>query len=73
MRPRMVFQPHHFGNPHTKKTQLFGMFDTGLPAANVEPVEGSLVHKLRGDIPEQKKQRSLTPDGFAFAFYIANQ
>jgi hypothetical protein len=71
--PRLTFQPHHSGDPYTKKTQLFGNFNPNLPINNVEPTEGSRVHKLRGDVPEQKKLRSMTPEGFAFAFFIANQ
>ena len=69
----MFFEPHHFGDPYTKKTQLFGEFNTDLPMCNVFPEEGSRIHKLRGDVPEQKKLRSETPEGFAYAFYMANQ
>lgn len=71
--PRLTFQPHHYGDPYTKKTQLFGAFNPDLPICNVAPTEGSKVHKLRGDVPEQKKLRSLTPEGFAYAFFMANQ
>lgn len=70
--PRLYFQPHHFGDPYTKRTQLFGYFNAHLPTSNVFPHEGSRTHKLRGDVPEQKKLRSLTPEGFAYAFYMAN-
>lgn len=72
-RPRLRFHPHHYGDPYTKRTQLWGEFNANLPQANVEPVEGSRMHKLRGDVPAQKKQRSVTPEGFAWAFYMANR
>lgn len=68
----LSFDPSNFGNPYTKRTLLWGEFDTDLPTANVEPTLGSLIHKLRGDDPKQKAQRSETPDGFAYAFFMAN-
>lgn len=71
-KPTLVFQPHHYGDPYTKKTMLYGNFDADLPQSNVKPTEGSKIHKLRGDNPEQKKQRSVTPEGFAYAFFMAN-
>lgn len=71
-KPRLQFQPHNYGDPYTKRTQLFGNFNPDLPQANVEPTEGSKIHKLRGDVPEQKAQRSETPQGFALSFAVAN-
>lgn len=71
--PRLRFHPHHFGDPYTKMTQLFGRFNAELPMCHVDAVEGSRAHKLRGDVPEQKKLRSQTPEGFAYAFYKANR
>jgi|GEM_PF-260992 len=71
--PLMRFNPNVYGDPYTKLTQLFGTFDTDLPQALVEPVDGSKVQsKLRGDDPLGKEKRSTTPDGFAYAFFIAN-
>ena len=70
--PRLIFQPHHYGDPYTKKTMLYGQFNADLPQANVEPTEGSRVHKLRGNVPEEKEARSTTPEGFAYAFFMAN-
>ena len=71
-KPTLIFQPHHYGDPYTKKTLLWGRFNNQLPFANVEPTEGSLMHKLRGDDPIQKLERSVTPEGFAYAFFMAN-
>jgi N12 class adenine-specific DNA methylase len=68
----LVFDPSSYGDPYTKQTHLWGEFNPDLPQAPVEPTEGSLVHKLRGDIAEEKAQRSVTPEGFAYAFFMAN-
>lgn len=72
-KPTMRFHPSNFGDPYTKQTQLFGPMNTDLPLANVEPVEGSKVQsKLRGNDPLGKEARSTTPDGFSYAFFVAN-
>lgn len=70
---RMVFDPFMYGDPYTKRTQLWGEFNADLPEAVVKPSQGSKAHKLRGDNPKQKKERSLTPEGFAYSFYMANR
>ena len=70
--PLLTFQPHHYGDPYTKETQLWGDFNPDLPTANVEPTEGSKIHKLRGDVEADKEARSKTPEGFAYAFFMAN-
>jgi len=71
-KPALQFHPHNYGDPYTKRTQIFGNFNPDLPLANVEPTEGSRMHKLRGDVPEEKLARSETPEGFANAFAVAN-
>lgn len=70
--PVLQWEPHHYGDPYTKKTHLWGVFNPNLPTANVEPVEGSLISKLRGDLLEDKLKRSETPEGFAYAFFMGN-
>lgn len=66
--PAMRFQPCDFGDPYTKKTCLWGSFT--LPAKSpVDPSEGSKMHKLSG---RDQYERSLTPPGFARAFFEAN-
>lgn len=67
--PTLSFNPHNFGNPYTKRTLLWGDFNPELPLANVFPTEGSRIHKLSG---KDKYGRSLTPEGFAYAFFMAN-
>lgn len=71
-KPTLSFDPHNYGDPYTKQTLLWGDFNPHLPTANVNPTLGSLMHKLRGDVEEEKAQRSETPEGFAYAFFIAN-
>lgn len=70
--PAIQFNPHNFGDPYTKLTQIWGSFNKDLPTANVAPELGSMVHKLRGDDPVEQAMRSVTPSGFAYAFFMAN-
>lgn len=67
--PLLSFDPWHFGDPWTKRTNYWGNFNNQLPQANVEPVEGSKVHKLPSSA---KFERSLTPEGVAYAMFMAN-
>jgi hypothetical protein len=70
---RLSFQPNNFGDPYTKETMLWGRFNADLPIAPVEPVEGSKMHsKYGGKSIATKNARSETPEGFAYAFFMAN-
>jgi hypothetical protein len=69
---RLVFNPHNFGNPYSKRTQIYGDFNPELPMIQVENSIGSYAHQLRGDKPEEKALRSVTPEGFSYAFFMAN-
>jgi hypothetical protein len=70
---RMSFDPNHFGEPYTKKTMLWGNFNADLPTAHVEPTEGSKMWaKYGGKSQATKNARSVTPEGFAYAFFMAN-
>lgn len=71
-KPRLVMQPHNFGDPYTKRTSLYGEFNDQLPTANVEPTEGSRMHKLRSTDEKDGGLRSLTSEPFAYAFALAN-
>lgn len=70
--PLMRIEPSNFGHPYTKKTNLWGFFNTNLQTMNVEATEGSRMHKLRGRDEKDEGLRSLTPEGFAYAFALAN-
>lgn len=74
-KPVIYFHPYEYGNPYTKKTCLWGKFN--LPKKNiVEPVEGTKMGKILWNYKDAKERRilrSITPDGFARAFYEANK
>lgn len=67
--PTMTFQPCDYGDPYTKRTLLWGDFNTALPRTPVAPTEGSKMHRMSSS---WTNQRSVTPTGFARAFYRAN-
>ena len=70
---RYKFNPCDFGNPYTKETYLWGYFNEPQKMP-VEPIEGSKMHLKYGGRSEQTKtMRSITPPGFARAFYEANK
>jgi len=70
---RLTFQPHNFGEDYTKKTVLWGKFNAELPTANTEPTQGSKMHSQYGGKSQATKNaRSETPQGFAYAFFMAN-
>ena len=68
---RMTFQPWEYGDPYTKKTCLWGNFDANLRRTPVEPTEGGKIHRMPPS-PERGLLRSVTPPGFARAFFEAN-
>lgn len=70
--PALIFDPCDYGDPYTKKTLLWGRFN--LPVKTlVPPVEGSKMFKKYGGKSERTKRlRSITPPGFARAFFKAN-
>jgi len=81
--PTTIIQPHHFAGyaedpetqRYTKMTLLWG--DFSLPERrNAEPIrvcaQGSWVQKLGGKSDKTKRLRSMTPEGLAKAFYVAN-
>lgn len=77
LRPKLgkpwYFQPHWFGDPYTKKTGLWGKFNKDLPRNDVVPDPNNWIMKLGGKSEKTKELRSMTPLGFAKAFYEANQ
>lgn len=76
--PQLRFHPCEFGgwveggDAYTKRTCLWG--DFAAPEKRpVEPTEGSKMHTQYGGKSERTKQaRSITPLGFARAFFEAN-
>lgn len=70
-KPKMYFNPCDYGDPYTKKTCLWGKFNEPTKTP-VEPTEGSKLHRLPPS-PDRWKIRSMTPPGFAKAFFEANR
>lgn len=75
------FQPHYYGDAYTKKTGLWGEFCHDLPRNDVEPVMYTTKNgkrgswqwaKLGGKSDRTKALRSITPAGFAQAFFEVN-
>jgi site-specific DNA-cytosine methylase len=68
--PTLIFDPCDYGDPWTKKTCLWGDFQIPEPCA-VEPSGKNPVHHMSPP-PWRARYRSKTPDGFARAFFEAN-
>lgn len=68
--PRMAFDPCDYGDPYTKRTLLWGEFRKPVMAP-VPAIEGSKMHLLPPS-PDRAALRSVTPAGFAKAFFEAN-
>lgn len=66
---KLVFQPWMYGDPYTKETFLYGNFNAKLPQTPVLPLDGSMIHRMGS---QQQDERSITPKGFARAFFLAN-
>ena len=71
-KPIMSFNPCDYGDPYTKRTLLWGKFNE--PIKNpIEPIRPSPLHQnLGGKSNRTKELRSITPPGFAKAFFEAN-
>lgn len=69
--PRMTFQPYEFGDPWSKRTCLWGEFNTDLCRRPVLAVDKERIWRMAPG-PERANQRSITPPGFARAFFEAN-
>lgn len=68
--PRMAFDPADYGDPYTKKTLLWGEFACP-PKHPVPASDGSKMHRLPPS-DERATLRSITPPGFAQAFFQSN-
>ncbi len=72
------FDPCDYGDPYTKRTQLWGSFTPPMPIfvgkhLGVAATEGSKMHRCYGGKSERTKAaRSVTPAGFANAFFRSN-
>lgn len=83
-KPRIYFHPWEFAghapdpekDRYTKKTGLWGDFNTDLPKKPLDPYrfceQGSWLQLLGGKSERTKELRSMTPLGFSRAFQLAN-
>ena len=68
--PQASFNPCDYGDPYTKRTCLWG--DFVMPEKSpVKPTDQRIWRMPPS--PDRKEKRSITPPGFAKAFYEANQ
>ena len=80
--PKMYFNPYDYGDPYQKKTCLWGEFNDPIkkPVENTEWVivrdgrKYSRIHHESRGLPKEERTRirSITPRGFAKAFFEAN-
>lgn len=70
-KPVIYFHPYEFGDPYTKKTCLWGKFNP----PDKKPVKPELKSKIHymPPSPQRGLLRSVTPQGFAKAFFEVNQ
>jgi len=68
--PRWTFNPNDYGDDYTKFTCLWGEFNPPTKAP-VPATAGSKMHFIAPG-PERAALRSVTPEGFARAFFEAN-
>lgn len=81
--PAFTFDPCEFGDPYTKRTYLWGYFNIPKKGNKVEPEfihfkSGKRMSKMMYEASLKSKRRSkiiksITPKGFAKAFYEANK
>jgi len=69
--PVMYFEPFEYGDSYIKKTCLWGKFNVPKKCP-VKPKNKSYIHYLSPS-KKRSKLRSITPQGFARAFFEANQ
>jgi hypothetical protein len=68
--PVMRFDPCDYGDPYTKRTCLWGHFKPPT-FRRVANTEGSKMHVMPDSLGRSAR-RSVTPEGFARAFFEAN-
>lgn len=69
---KLLFNPCDYGDPYTKKTILWGEFNSKLQKNPVLPLYGSMMHLIPPG-PKRQELRSATPLGFSQAFFNANR
>lgn len=86
-RPPLTFDPCDYGDPHTKKTDLWGYYNAPkknpVPLTDEQKARLSINNRELPTLPSeyvlpdnfsrQAARRSMTPQGFANAFFRANK
>lgn len=86
-KPALIFNPCDYGNPYTKKTDLWGFFNdpkkSPVPLNDQQMRDCSINSRILPEIPDgykrpkgdrsDKIRRAITPSGFAKAFFEANK
>ena len=70
-KPKMYFHPSDYGDPYTKKTALWGRFGE-MKFDKVKPEEKNRIWYMSPGL-DRSKLRSITPPGFARAFFESNR
>lgn len=72
--PQFSFQPNEYGDPYTKRTLLWGKFAPPIRTLIEAPVAATEGSKMWRMAPSDDRAalRSVTPAGFARAFFEAN-
>ena len=71
--PVLNFNRRMFGDTGAKPTSSWGLMNPDMPTARIESAasEGDL-NQVGGRTLEAMNLRSVTPEGFAYAFFMAN-
>jgi site-specific DNA-cytosine methylase len=68
--PKIKFQPYEFGDPYQKETWIWGEFSVPVKIEYTGPVDQRIFRKAPSK--DRVEKRSITPGGFAQAFFEAN-
>ena len=69
--PAYIFQPYEFGHNYSKKTWLWGNFFPPFKKFTYSSHKKRVICNLTGKNRQEK--RSITPSGFALAFFESNR
>jgi len=78
-KPAFIFSPYDFGDNYKKKTCLWGMFNEPIKtpikytSSKFDCMKSKDIHPEYFGKYDRQTRRSITPQGFAKAFYEANK
>lgn len=71
-KPALNYSHYHYGDDFNKPTSLWGNFRTDLPTANLGGSDKGTANTPGGKNRKAKQARSKFPEGFSYAFFMAN-